>query len=124
MRVKVKLVMFCQRTIHEEGDYGGYCPALNAFHVFDSSSKLIAYMEGRLKRDLEGRIHYNNMKDRGWEVSENSAIPPIFTDEELIKQTEELFEIKIKDPIIVELSIELPKAIDRYAHLPNTHKNP
>lgn len=109
-KVSVKLVVFKQKTIHEEGEYCGYCPALGAFHVMASFEKLLAYMQDQLERDLEGRIHYRNLKNRGWKVSENSAKPPIFADEELVKRTEKIFAIKIKEPIIVELCVELPKA--------------
>lgn len=35
-KVSVKLVMFKQKTIHEEGEYCDYCPALGAFHVMTS----------------------------------------------------------------------------------------
>ena len=113
--VSVKLVMFRQKTYHEEGEYCGYCPALRAFHVFNSFEELRSYMQERLIRDLEGRIHYHTLKNRGWEVLENSAKPPIFADEDLITLTEEIFEVKIKKPIIVELNVELPPAKDRYA---------
>ena len=121
--VSVKLVMFRQKTIHEEGEYCGYCPALGAFHVFNSFEELRSYMQDRLIRDLEGRIHYHNLKNSGWEVSENSAKPPIFADEKLIELTEELFEVKIKEPIIVELNVKLPTAKDRYVHLSDIHED-
>lgn len=68
-KVSVKLVMFKQKTMHEEGEYCGYCPALGAFHVMTSFEKLLAYMQNRLERDLAGRIHYRNLKNRGWDVS-------------------------------------------------------
>ncbi len=116
-KVSVKLVMFKQKTIHEEGEYCGYCPALGAFHVMDSFERLRAYMQDKLERDLEGRIHYKHLKLRGWEVSENSAKPPIFADEELIRRAEESFQVKIKEPIIVELYAELTPPRDPYAHL-------
>lgn len=116
-KVSVKLVMFKQKTIHEEGEYCGYCPALGAFHVMDSFERLRADMQRCLEEDLEGRIHYKHLKLRGWEVSENSAKPPIFADEELIQRTEELFELKIKEPIFVELYAELTPPRDPYAHL-------
>lgn len=115
--VSVKLVMFKQKTIHEEGEYCGYCPALGAFHVMTSFEKLLAYMQDCLERDLAGRIHYKHLKIRGWKVSENSAKPPTFADEELIQRTEELFELKIKEPIIVELHAELKPPRDPYSHL-------
>ena len=94
--VSVKLVMFKQKPYTRRGEYCGYCPALGAFHVMTSFEKLLAYMQDRLERDLAGRIHYRNLKNRGWEVSENSAKPPTFADEELVKRTEESFEVKIK----------------------------
>lgn len=115
--VSVKLVVFKQKTYHKEGEYCGECPALGAFHVMTSFEKLIAYMQDRLERDLAGRLHYKNLKLRGWEVSENSAKPPIFADSDLIEITERNFEVKIKDPIIVELHAELPPPRDPYSHL-------
>ncbi len=121
--VSVKLVVFKQKTFHEEGEYCGYCPALNAFHVFNSFEKVLYYMQDRLKRDLEGRIHYRNLKNRGWKITENSAIPPIFADEELIKQSEKCFEVEIKKPLIIELYAELPPTKDRYFDLSNLHKD-
>ena len=116
-KVSVKLVMFKQKTMHEEGEYCGYCPALGAFHVMTSFEKLLAYMQDCLEKDLEGRIHYKQLKLRGWEVSENSPKPPIFADEELIQRTEQIFAVKIKEPIIVELYAELTPPRDPYAHL-------
>lgn len=56
-------------------------------------------MHDRLERDLAGRIHYRNLKNRGWEVDENSAKPPIFADEELVKRTEESLKSKLKNPL-------------------------
>ena len=115
-KVSVKLVMFKQKTMHEEGEYCGYCPALGAFHVMTSFEKLLAYMQDCLEKDLAGRIHYRNLKNRGWEVSENSA-KPIFADEELVKRTEKIFAVKIKEPIIVELYAELTPSRDPYSQL-------
>lgn len=51
-KVYVKLVVFKQKTMHEEGEYCGYCPALGAFHVMTSFEKLLAYMQNRLEKDL------------------------------------------------------------------------
>lgn len=116
-KVAVKLVMFKQKTIHKEGDYCGYCPALGAMHTMTSFERLLAYMQDKLERDLEGRIHYKHLKLRGWEVTENSAKPPIFADDELIRLTEKIFAVKIKEPIIVELYAELTPPRDPYAHL-------
>ena len=50
------------------------------------------------------------MKNWGWQVSENSAIPPIFADEYLVTETERIFEVTIKEPIIINVDVELPRA--------------
>ncbi|WP_018921215.1 hypothetical protein [Segatella oris] len=50
-------------------------------------------------------------------ISENSAKPPIFADEELVKRTEESFEVKIKGPIIIELYAKFTPPRDPYSHL-------
>lgn len=52
-KISVKLVMFKQKTMHEEGEYCSYCPALGAFYVMTSFEKLLAYMQDRLERDLQ-----------------------------------------------------------------------
>lgn len=62
--VSVKLVVFKQKIMHEEGEYCSYCSALGAFHVMTSFEKLLAYMQDRLERDLAGCIHYRNFKNR------------------------------------------------------------
>ena len=67
-KVTVQLVMFKQKTIHEEGEYCGYCPALGAFHVMASFEKLLAYMQGYFERTPAEPIHYKHLKIRGWEV--------------------------------------------------------
>lgn len=48
---------------------------------------------------------------------ENSAKPPIFADEKLVKRTGESFEVKIKGSIIIELYAELTPPRDSYSHL-------
>ncbi len=122
-KVTVQLVMFKQKTIHEEGEYCGYCPALGAFHVMASFEKLLAYMQGYFERNPAEPIHYKHLKIRGWEVGENFAKPPIFAIEDLVKRTEELFEVKIKEPIIVELYVELPSTRNQYSDLSDTYKD-
>lgn len=121
-KVSVKLVMFKQKTIHEEGEYCGYCPALGAFHVMDSFERLRAYMQRSLDDDVSGRLHFKSLTNLGWDVGENYVKPPIFADEELIRLTEEAFAVKIKEPIIVELYAELTPPRDPYVHL-FPHKN-
>ena len=53
---------------------------------------------------------YVNMKNYGCEVSANSAKPPIFADEYLVSETERIFEVTIKEPIIITVDVELPRA--------------
>ena len=50
------------------------------------------------------------MKNWGWEISENSAIPPIFTDEYMLQETERIFEVTIIEPLIISVDVELPRA--------------
>lgn len=123
MKVSVKFVMFRQKTLHEEGEYCGYCPALRAFHAMTSFEEIRSYMKHRLEEELEGRLRYNTLRIIGWQVSENSAKPPIFADKEIIKLSEELFEVKIQKPLIVEIHAEIPPAKDRYHNISNTHKD-
>lgn len=59
------------------------------------------------------RVSYNTLEKCGWKVSENSAIPPIFADEELVLQTECCFGIKISNYQIIELDVEVP---DKSSH--------
>ena len=50
------------------------------------------------------------MKNWGWKVSENSAFPPIFTDEYMLQETERIFEVTIIEPLIISVDVELPRA--------------
>ena len=50
------------------------------------------------------------MKNWGWKVSENSAIPPIFTDEYMLQETERIFGVTIIEPLIISVDVELPRA--------------
>lgn len=57
--------------------------------------------------DKISREEYDNTGN-GWKVSENSVIPPIFADEELVLQTEYYFGIKISNYQIIEIGVEVP----------------
>lgn len=107
-RVQVKLVVFPTNKNEWNNNYCSYCPAIRDFCARGNTiPEVIKYAEMRLKEELQDRVSYNTLEKCGWKVSENSAIPPVFSDEELIKRTEEFFEIKIKEPIIVELHSEI-----------------
>ena len=106
--VSVKLVMF---KSDKENFFLSYCAAT---HDFASKGKTveatIASAKVWLIQLLENRLAYKNLQEYGWEVSENSAKPPIFADEELVCLTEKIHSTKIKEPIIVTINVELPKA--------------
>lgn len=111
MRVKIKLVVFKHPKPETWHTYASYCPALKDYCGNGATVKEVIEMETKLFiHYLKGRLKYNSLIKCGWKVSENSAIPPIFTDEESVKLAEEVFECKIKEPVIVELDVELPPA--------------
>lgn len=107
-KVSVKLVVF---KATEEDLYFSYCAAT---HDFASKGKTVeetvSSAKSWLLRLLENRLAYKNLQNYGWEVGENSAKPPIFADEYLISETERIFEVTIKEPIIITVDVELPKA--------------
>lgn len=111
MRVKVKLVVFKHPKPETWRTYASYCPALKDYCSRGNTVKEVLDMETRiLLDDLKGRLKYNSLLKCGWKVSENLVIPPIFVEEDAVKRTEELFDCKIEEPIIVELDVELPPA--------------
>ena len=75
-----------------------------------SVSEVVKKFEKILLRDLQNRLTYKNMKNWGWKVSENSAFPPIFTDEYMLQETERIFEVTIIEPLIISVDVELPRA--------------
>jgi hypothetical protein len=114
MRVSVKLVVFRHPKSTEQSPYcgySGYCPQLTYFVDNQSSvDDVVSIVKRHLHQELCHRIRYKNLQIRGWEVSENSAIPPIFTDEEVVHLAEQLYEVKIVEPQIIELNVRLPNA--------------
>jgi len=114
MKVEVKLVVFFNKEYYGKEAYCCYCPALRAFYTDKTFNVCVDYIRGRLIRELEHRIHYKNLKILGWEVSENSAKPPIFADEDAVLLTERSYEVKIKEPIIIKVDVELPKSRKRW----------
>lgn len=113
MRVSVKLVVFRHPEPARWDTYASYCPATNNFCAFGNSvSEIVEKFKKILFRDLQNRLAYQNMENWGWKVSENSAIPPTFTDEEVITKVEALRRDKLVEPKIVEIDVELPKEYD------------
>ncbi len=108
--VSVKLVVFRHPEPARWDTYASYCPATHNYCARGKTvTEVIAYFEKMLIRELENRMFFVNFKNWGWEVSENSAKPPIFADEYLISETERMFEVEIKDPLIITVNVELPK---------------
>ncbi len=105
-KVTVKLVVFKSK---KENLFLSYCAAT---HDFMSKGKTIeetvTSAKSWLLRLLENRLAYRNLKDYSWEISENSAKPPIFADEELVYLTEKMHNTKISNPIIITIDVELP----------------
>ena len=106
--VLVKLVVFKSSS---EDLFFSYCPAT---HDFASKGKTVEETANSAKKWLlqllENSIAYKNSRNYGWQISENSAIPPIFADMELVRLAEEIHSTEIRNPVIVELNVELPKA--------------
>ena len=110
-KVSVKLVVFKHPEPARWDTYASYCPATKDFCAHGKSvSEVVDKFKSMLIRDLQNRLAYVNMKNYGWEVSENSAKPPIFADEYLVSETERIFEVTIKEPIIITIDVELPRA--------------
>ena len=107
-KVSVKLVVFKSEN---EDLFLSYCAATRDFASKGKTvEEPIASAKAWLLRLLENRLAYKNLQNYGWEVSENSAKPPIFADEELVRLTEKMHSTKIGNPIIVTIDVELPKA--------------
>ena len=88
--VSVKLVVFKHPEPARWDTYASYCHATRNFCAYGkSASEVVDKFKSMLIRDLQNRLAYVNMKNYGWEVSENSAKPPIFTYEYLVSDTEE-----------------------------------
>lgn len=108
-RVQVKLVVFPTNKNEWNNNYRSYCPAIRDFCARGNTiPEVIKYAEMRLKEELQDRVSYNTLEKCGWKVSENSVIPPIFADEELVLQTEYCFGIKISNYQIIEIGVEVP----------------
>ncbi len=103
--VSVKLVVF---KAAEEDMYCSYCPELKYFFDEKTVEKIVENLERHLLQELCHRVKYKNLIKRGWQVSENYAIPPIFVDEDAVQLAERSYEIKIKEPIIIKVDVKLP----------------
>ena len=93
--VKVKLVVFRHPEPEKWGEYCGYCPAIKYVCRHSNTQSVIADIQSYLLKLLCHRFIYKNLENCGWHIDKNSVIPPIFTDEETIALTEQLYEVKI-----------------------------
>ena len=111
MRVEVTLVAFRYPEPTKWGAYASYCSETHCFCAFGKNvPEVVEEFKKILFCDLQNRLAYENMKIWGWKGSENSAIPPVFANEYAIQETERVFEVTIKEPIIIKVDVELPRA--------------
>lgn len=107
-KVSVKLVAF--KSNNEDLFLSYYAATRDFASKGKTVEETIASAKAWLLRLLENRLAYKNLQSYGWQVSENSAKPPIFANEELVHLTEKIHSAKIRNPIIVTIDVELPKA--------------
>ncbi|WP_310789004.1 hypothetical protein [Alistipes sp.] len=108
MRVKVKLVVFRHPEPAKWGVFCSYCPAIKEFQ---GRGKTIEDVVNIVTRILEIRLSKGcmtrSLRNFGWSIMENSLIPPIFTDEELLRLTEGHYGLRVTDYQIIELNGEV-----------------
>lgn len=110
-KVSVKLVVFRHPEPARWDTYASYCPATHNFCAHGKSvNEVVENFKKMFIEELKNRLAFVNYTNYGWQVSENSAKPPIFANEYLVSETERMFEVTIKDPIIITVDVELPKA--------------
>lgn len=102
--VSVKLVVFKEGTM-----FCGYSPEL-MYYINNKTSEeaIVKIVKRHLLQELCHRLRYDKLKKLGWKVFENSVIPPIFADTEVVRLTEQLYEAKIVEPKIIVVDVELP----------------
>ena len=107
MEVSVKLVVFWN---HEQGEYYSFCPELSCVFGRGESIEVVVRIvrEDYLLWELKERFWQINLWKRGWKITENSVIPPIFTDEDALNRAKEIYGAKIVDYQIVAIHVEVP----------------
>ena len=110
MELKIKVVVFEHPEPQTWCNYCGYSPANGYFcsgiDVTDVSNRIRSIIEFELQ---QRESFPNHLLKFGWKVSDKSIIPPIFADEELVQRAENSYGLKIDNPIIVELNVEIPQ---------------
>lgn len=96
--VKIRVIVFEHPEPQIFGKFCGYCPSTNNFEGRGNSIKdVLTVIRKHLYLDLCHRFKYKNLQNLGWEITNNSIKVPTFTDEEAIRLTEQLYEIKISN---------------------------
>lgn len=111
MNVTVKVVVFKNTNRPDRKLYCSYCPELEYFFGDGNTiEEVLNDVKKILIRELKNRFKYRNLKIRNWEISENSIIPPKFTDEEAVELTKDLYELpKLENMSVNEISVNVPK---------------
>lgn len=107
-KISVKAVVFEHPEPQKWGKYCGYCASIKYECGHSTIQEVIADIQSHLLKLLCHRFIYKNLENCGRRIDENSTIPPIFTDGTLIVLTEQLYEVKIVEPKIIEVNVELP----------------
>lgn len=113
MKVTVKLVVFEHPNPAEWHRYCSYCPEIQCF--FGRGETVEATIEkfktDYLVQELSLRNMSTNLKYYGWDISENSLIPPTFTDEEALQLTMKSYELPhLVNVEIFSIHVEVPPA--------------
>ena len=113
MEISVKVVVFQHKKTAAQGNlwskkYGSYCPELRYFFHSDSENEIIDNLKRHLYQELCHRFRYDNLKNRGWEITENSIKIPTFADEEYFQMTGKIYPT-IVEPKIIVVNVEVPE---------------
>jgi hypothetical protein len=110
MEVTVKLVVFWHP---EKVEYCSACPEIYCSLVMrDTIENVVSDFTDVYLKGYIAQLNINPFwKKYGWQITENSVIPPTFTDEEAVKFTEESYERSITEYQIVRINVEVPETI-------------
>ncbi len=111
MNVTVKVVVFKNTNRPHRKFYCSYCPELRYFFgTGDTIEEVLEMIKAKsLLWELGYRILSNNLQRRGWIISENSIIPPKFTNDEAVELTKKLYKLSQLEYLkIIELNVEAP----------------
>ncbi|MDE7073613.1 MAG: hypothetical protein K2O69_00945 [Odoribacter sp.] len=107
-KISVKVVVFEHPEPQKWGKYCGYCASIKYECGHSTIQEVIADIQSHLLKLLCHRFIYKNLENYGWCIDEDSVVSPIFADKEIIALTEQLYEVKIVEPKIIEVNVETP----------------